>query len=220
MSEEVVPRDVKIVHLILASMGIASYQEHVPLQLLDFAHRYSTQVFQDALVYSDYAHQTGASQPAGMGPQSSALSIDDIKLAVSARVAYQFKPTTPKDLLMTLAAERNKRALPPVSSSYGLRLPPEKHCLTGRERDVDGDDDIVIAGYEKIDVGAGSDVQHELEENENESENENEKGEDKGTEEAEEKQEGEREEGEKKEAEKEEEENEEEEKEENKMDTS
>lgn len=156
MSEEVIPRDAKIVHLLLASMGITSYQDQVPLQLLDFAHRYTTQILQDAQIYSDYAHQSGASQPAGMNAQNSSLTIDDLKLAVTSRVAYQFKPTTPKDLLVTLAAERNKRNLPAVPASYGLRLPPEKHCLTGNERDIDEDEDVVIAGYEKISLSDGN----------------------------------------------------------------
>ncbi len=36
--EPVVPRDVRILHLILASQSIQSYEDHVPLQLMDFAH--------------------------------------------------------------------------------------------------------------------------------------------------------------------------------------
>ncbi|GMM53287.1 chromatin modification protein [Starmerella bacillaris] len=152
INDQATPRDVKIVHLILASMGITSYQDQVSVQLLDFAYRYTSQVLQDAVIYSDYAHQSGVSQPAGVGPQSPGLTIDDLKLAVASQVAYQFKPTTPKDLLLSLAAERNKRTLPPVPTSYGLRLPPEKYCLTGLDRDIDDDDDVIIAGYEKMDI--------------------------------------------------------------------
>lgn len=33
------PRDARIIHLILASMGVSSYQERVPLMLMDFAYR-------------------------------------------------------------------------------------------------------------------------------------------------------------------------------------
>lgn len=36
--EAVVPRDVRILHLILAAQSIQSYEDHVPLQLMDFAH--------------------------------------------------------------------------------------------------------------------------------------------------------------------------------------
>lgn len=163
MTEADTPRDVKIVHLILASMGVTSYQDQISVQLLDFAYRYTSQVLQDAVVYSDYANQSTATQPAGIGPSSAGLTIEDLKLAVASQVAYQFKPTTPKDLLLSLAAERNKRMLPAVPEAYGLRLPPEKYCLTGCDRDIDEQDDVVIAGYEKIDLAqvlerrAGSD---------------------------------------------------------------
>ena len=34
----VVPRDVRLLHLIFATQGIQNYEDHVPLQLMDFAH--------------------------------------------------------------------------------------------------------------------------------------------------------------------------------------
>jgi len=33
------PRDARIIHLILSSLGVTSYQERVPLMLMDFAYR-------------------------------------------------------------------------------------------------------------------------------------------------------------------------------------
>lgn len=36
--EKPIPRDVRLLHLIFATQGIQNYQEHVPLQLMDFAH--------------------------------------------------------------------------------------------------------------------------------------------------------------------------------------
>lgn len=181
MSDSATPRDVKIVHLILASMGVTSYQDQVSVQLLDFAYRYTSRVLQDAVVYSDYANQSTSSQPAGVGPSSSGLTIEDLKLAVASQVAYEFKPTTPKDLLLSLAAERNKRMLPPVPETYGLRLPPEKYCLTGCDREIDEDDDVVIAGYEKIDVAKileEEDAKKSKPENEKESSHEPENSDD------------------------------------------
>lgn len=154
MSSETAPRDIKLLHLILASMGVASYQDHVPLQLVDCAYRYTIGVLQDALIYSDYAHANGAGQPAGMAATNAPLTVDDMRLAVAARTAYQFKPTAPKELLLELAQERNKRPLPPVPQGYGLRLPPETYCLTGRERDIDEEEDITATGYDRMDVEA------------------------------------------------------------------
>lgn len=36
--QQTVPRDVRLLHLIFATQGIQNYQDHVPLQLMDFAH--------------------------------------------------------------------------------------------------------------------------------------------------------------------------------------
>ena len=40
------PRDARLVHLILANYGVNAYQERVPLQLMDFAYRYTSSTLQ------------------------------------------------------------------------------------------------------------------------------------------------------------------------------
>lgn len=127
-SQEDVPRDVRLLHLLLASQSIHHYEDQVPLQLMDFAFRYTHGVLKDAMVYNDYAEQ-GAS----------GLTVEDIRLAIAARTQYQFKPTAPKELLLQLASERNKKALPQVMGMWGVRLPPEKYCLTAKEWNLDED---------------------------------------------------------------------------------
>lgn len=121
-----VPRDVRLLHLIFATQGVLSYQDHVPLQLMDFAHRYTTSVLKDALVYNDHAK-------GGAGNSGATVSTDDIRLAIAARTNYQFKPTPPKELMLELAHERNSKPLPQVPPKWGLNLPPEKYCLTARD---------------------------------------------------------------------------------------
>lgn len=128
--QPVVPRDVRLLHLIFATQSIQNYQEHVPLQLMDFAHRYTTSVLKDALTYAD--HAKGVTGGSGSG---NTVSTDDIRLAIAARTNYQFKPTPPKELLLELAHERNSKSLPPVIPKWGLHLPPEKYCLTARDWD-------------------------------------------------------------------------------------
>lgn len=127
--QEDVPRDVRLLHLLLASQSIHHYEDQVPLQLMDFAFRYTRGVLKDAMVYNDYAEQGAAS----------GLSVEDIRLAIAARTQYQFKPTAPKELLLQLASERNKKALPQVMGMWGVRLPPEKYCLTAKDWDLDED---------------------------------------------------------------------------------
>ncbi|ODQ63323.1 transcription factor TAFII-31, partial [Nadsonia fulvescens var. elongata DSM 6958] len=142
------PRDVRLLHLILASMGVNAYQDRVPLQLMDFAYRYTHGVLVDALTYNDHAHAPGSLSSSSSANQNNAnpssgattnapLTVDDIRLAIGARVAYQFKPAPPKELLLEMAQERNKRPLPAVHAGHGLRLPPEKYCLTSKEWDLD-----------------------------------------------------------------------------------
>ena len=69
----------------------------------------------------------------GSGPNNQMLTNEDIRLAISARTSYQFKPIPPKKMLMELAAERNEKPLPAVMPMWGLRLPPEKYCLTAKD---------------------------------------------------------------------------------------
>jgi transcription initiation factor TFIID subunit 9B len=126
------PRDARLIHLILTNQGVTNYQERVPLQLLDFAYRYTSGVLQDALHLS--AESYGGGSGAGKGASSQDLSTVDMKalrLSLASRLTYQYQPSLPKDFLLELAAERNKVALPPVRADWGLRLPPEKYCLTG-----------------------------------------------------------------------------------------
>lgn len=149
------PRDVRLLRLIFAAQGVDSYEDHVPLQLMDFAHRYTREVLQDAMIYNDYAHpsQSNAGNIGG-GPSEEdsnnmasnlnntsnsnasnlpMLNNDDIKLAISARTSYQFNPIPPKKMLMELANERNEKPLPAVMPIWGVRLPPEKYCLTEKD---------------------------------------------------------------------------------------
>ncbi|SCU83774.1 LAMI_0C04610g1_1 [Lachancea mirantina] len=129
--QDSVPRDVRLLHLLLASQNIHQYEDQVPLQLMDFAHRYTRGVLKDAMIYSDYAS----------GESNAELSVEDIRLAIAARTQYQFKPTAPKELMLQLAAERNKRGLPQVVNMWGTRLPPEKYCLTSKEWKLDEETD-------------------------------------------------------------------------------
>ena len=126
------PRDARLIHLILTNQGVTNYQERVPLQLLDFAYRYTSGVLQDALHLS--AESYGGGSGGGRGTSNQDLSTVDMKalrLSLASRLTYQYQPSLPKDFLLELAAERNKVALPPIRADWGLRLPPEKYCLTG-----------------------------------------------------------------------------------------
>ncbi|RAH80929.1 TFIID-31kDa-domain-containing protein, partial [Aspergillus japonicus CBS 114.51] len=147
------PRDVRLIHMLLASLGVTAYQERVPLQLLDFAYRYTSSVLQDAvhLATEGYAGATTDTGAAARGPpEVNSVSLPALRLSIASRLHYQFQSGLPKEFLMDVAAERNRVALPGASRGFdqqgnskvvagsqgsvlmgGLRLPPERFCLTG-----------------------------------------------------------------------------------------
>ncbi|MCJ1317872.1 Transcription initiation factor TFIID subunit 9 [Xylographa vitiligo] len=139
------PRDARLIHMVLANAGITAYQERVPLQLMDFAYRYTSSTLQDALHLTHESYGTAAPQPgAGRGAaaaaaaaaasaavDANAVSLLGLRLSVASRTHYQFSPVLPKEFYQEVAAERNRVALPGVGREWGRRLPPERYCLTG-----------------------------------------------------------------------------------------
>ncbi|EPY52491.1 SAGA complex/transcription initiation factor Taf9 [Schizosaccharomyces cryophilus OY26] len=113
------PKDVRLIHLIMSSLGVPAYSQTVPLQLLTFAHRYTQQLVQDSQVYAEHARGTGVP-----------ISVEDVRLAVASQVNHSFTGPPPKEFLLELSTERNRKPLPQIQPAYGLRLPPEKYCLT------------------------------------------------------------------------------------------
>ncbi|KAI8083152.1 transcription initiation factor IID, 31kD subunit-domain-containing protein [Halteromyces radiatus] len=117
-STQVQPEDATIVSLVLQSLGVHDYDPKVVQQLLEFAHRYTTDVFQDALVYAEHANKVD-------------IDLEDIQLAIQGRVNHSFTTPPPKEFLLELAEEKNKTPLPLIPEKYGNRLPADKYCLTG-----------------------------------------------------------------------------------------
>ncbi|KAJ2782562.1 Transcription initiation factor TFIID subunit 9 [Coemansia javaensis] len=115
---EETPRDYKIMALLLQSHGITDCDPSVINQLLEFSHRYTVDVLQDALAYAEHAKKPD-------------IDLEDVRLAIQGRVNYSFTSPPDKELLLELADDRNKRPLPLIPEKYGVRLPPEKYTLTG-----------------------------------------------------------------------------------------
>ncbi|KAK9721138.1 Transcription initiation factor TFIID subunit 9 [Basidiobolus ranarum] len=115
--QQPVPNDAKLVSLILESLDVEDCEPRVIHQLMEFAHRYTVDVFQDALVYSEHASKNE-------------VDLDDIRLAIQGRVNHSFTSPPPKEFLLELAEEKNKVPLPLIPEKYGIRLPPERYCLT------------------------------------------------------------------------------------------
>lgn len=141
--------------MLLASLGVTAYQERVPLQLLDFAYRYTAGTLQDAVYLATEGYPGEAPRGPGEGGgrvhhsslDFNTVSLGALRMSIASRLHYQFQPGLPKEFLMDLAAERNRMMLPGVSRGAdggtafntsapgvmmgGMRLPPERFCQTG-----------------------------------------------------------------------------------------
>ncbi|KAL2828127.1 transcription initiation factor IID, 31kD subunit-domain-containing protein [Aspergillus pseudoustus] len=177
------PRDVRLIHLLLTSLGVTAYQDRVPLQLLDFAYRYTSGVLQDAVHLTTEGYAGAGPEAAGaMGNRAplevNSVTLPALRLSIASRLHYQFQTGLPKEFLMDVAAERNRVALPgatrgfeavpgsgkPAASSSvlmgGMRLPPERFCLTGTgwkmsdEWESEGEEEVVLG--EERDEGAAA----------------------------------------------------------------
>ncbi|KAL8731928.1 MAG: hypothetical protein Q9166_003060 [cf. Caloplaca sp. 2 TL-2023] len=150
------PRDSRLLHTVLANLGVTAYQERVPLQLMDFAYRYTSSTLQDALHLTSegYGAQTSGTGKNASNNDMSAVSLSSLRLSITSRTHYQFSPTLGKDFYQGIAQERNQVQLPAIGRDFGVRLPPEQYCLTGiawklkdewnlaSQQGVGGDDDL------------------------------------------------------------------------------
>ncbi|KDR83557.1 hypothetical protein GALMADRAFT_235774 [Galerina marginata CBS 339.88] len=119
------PSTARAIALVLSSApSVQDAQPGVLHQLLEFAHRYTTQVMTDASVYADHANRGGK------------IEMDDITLAVQARVGWEFGGRVPKEYTLSLASEVNAAPLPAVPEIFGVRLPPASDCLASVDFDL------------------------------------------------------------------------------------
>ncbi|KAG6378878.1 transcription initiation factor IID, 31kD subunit-domain-containing protein [Boletus reticuloceps] len=124
---ETLPPTARAIALFLASTPtVQDAQPGVLHQLLEFAHRYTTQVLSDAQVYAEHAGRSGVSK----------IEMDDLVLAVQARVGWEFGGRVPKEYLMSLASQTNATPLPAVPEAFGVRLPLSSETLTSVNFDL------------------------------------------------------------------------------------
>ncbi|KAI1123890.1 transcription initiation factor IID, 31kD subunit-domain-containing protein [Nemania abortiva] len=150
------PRDARTIELLLTSQGVTSFDNRVPLLLLDFAYRHTSSILNDALHLSGdpYTTHAGAKPSGSSGAVPTAppggdatVSTNAVNIAIASRQAYQFRGGSggggvgggvggggaSKEWLQELARERNKVALPRIlANEWGVRLPNERFVLSGQ----------------------------------------------------------------------------------------
>ncbi|KAG5635778.1 hypothetical protein H0H81_010138 [Sphagnurus paluster] len=114
--------------LVSSTPSVQDAQPGVLHQLLEFSHRYTTQVLTDASVYAEHGGRAGK------------VEIDDVVLAVQARVGWEFGGRVPKEvcfaILVFSSTQVNATPLPAVPEVFGVRLPQASDCLTAIDFDL------------------------------------------------------------------------------------
>lgn len=83
--EEELPRDAKIVKILLKSMGVDDYEPGVIHQFLELWYRYVVDILTDSQVYAEHAGK-------------SAIDSDDVKLAIQSKVNFSFSQPPPREV--------------------------------------------------------------------------------------------------------------------------
>ncbi|XP_065354327.1 transcription initiation factor TFIID subunit 9 [Calliphora vicina] len=112
-----VPKDAQVIMSILKDLGIQEYEPRVINQLLEFTYRYVTCILDDAKVFANHARKK-------------TIDLDDVKLATEVVLDKAFTCPPPRHIISKLADVRNAMPLPPIKPHCGLRLPPDRYCLS------------------------------------------------------------------------------------------
>jgi transcription initiation factor TFIID subunit 9B len=100
--------------------------------IMDFAYRYTSSILSDAFQLTQDGYGLPSSERGrGADKNEGMISMQHLRLAMAARQHYQFQPSLPKEVLLEMAQERNRVALPKADREFGYRLPPEKYTFTG-----------------------------------------------------------------------------------------
>lgn len=79
---------------------------------------YVTCILDDSKVYANHS-------------KKKFIDLDDVKLAVKLQMEKSFTNPPPRDVLLDVARTKNNVPLPFIRPSNGLRLPPDRFCLSG-----------------------------------------------------------------------------------------
>ncbi|XP_068617878.1 transcription initiation factor TFIID subunit 9 [Battus philenor] len=112
-----IPKDAQVIMSIMKEVGITDYEPRVVNQLLEFIYRYVTCVLEDARVFANHA-------------KKKTIDLDDVRLAVQMQLDKTFTSPPPREVLLEIARVKNVNPLPLIKPHCGLRLPPDRYCLS------------------------------------------------------------------------------------------
>ncbi|KAL4714373.1 hypothetical protein ACJJTC_009725 [Scirpophaga incertulas] len=114
---KVIPKDAQVIMSIMKEVGISDYEPRVVNQLLEFTYRYVTSILDDARVFANHA-------------KKKTIDLDDVRLGVQMQLEKSFTSPPPREVLLELARVKNVNPLPIIKPHCGLRLPPDRYCLS------------------------------------------------------------------------------------------
>ncbi|KAG5898081.1 hypothetical protein JTB14_001785 [Gonioctena quinquepunctata] len=112
-----IPKDGQVIMAIMKEMGISDYEPKTIVQLTEFVYRYATSILEEARMYANNS-------------KKKFLDVDDVRLALQLTCESTFTTPPPREVLLELAQAKNYSPLPPVKAHCGLRLPPDRYCLS------------------------------------------------------------------------------------------
>lgn len=112
-----IPKDAQVIMSIMKEVGIADYEPRVVNQLLEFTYRYVTSVLDDARVFANHA-------------KKKTIDLEDVRIAVQMQLDKSFTVAPPREALLEIARVKNGNPLPLIKPHCGLRLPPDRYCLS------------------------------------------------------------------------------------------
>ncbi|KAM0687292.1 Transcription initiation factor TFIID subunit 9 [Conglomerata obtusa] len=118
-----IPRDAKVISLILRSLGIEECEPKVIIQILEFGYKYTTEVLVDAQTYSEYCDRQ-------------MITANDLKLALQTKIGKHFVTPPPRQYMNEIAATVNAKPLVEYESENLMRVPDAKKALFNLDYEV------------------------------------------------------------------------------------
>ncbi|KAK9877915.1 hypothetical protein WA026_020139 [Henosepilachna vigintioctopunctata] len=112
-----IPKDGQVIMAMMKEMGINECDPKTIVQLCEFVYRYATSVLDEARMYANNTKKKN-------------LDVDDVKLALQLTNESSFTTPPPREIILECAHVKNYTPLQPVKPHCGLRLPPDRYCLS------------------------------------------------------------------------------------------
>lgn len=111
------PKDGQVIMAIMKEMGITEYEPRTVIQLTEFVYRYGSTILEEARQFANNSNKR-------------TLELDHVKLALQLQNESTFTMPPPREIAIEVARNKNNIPLPLIKPPCGLRLPPDRHCLS------------------------------------------------------------------------------------------